>query len=827
MAIPQQLGYFKLLEEIGRGGMGSVWRALDPTLNREVAIKVLREEMARDPKFMADFLQEARNAAAISHPHIAQVYLVGDAGGQYYIVMELLRGRSLRQILEAGGALDEERALDIIIQVSDALRAAYKQQMIHGDIKPANIFITEDQGAKVLDFGLAKLANVEVTADQRGIWGSPYYISPERVGQKAEDFRSDVYSLGATLFHALTGRPPFDAEDPSELALKRLNEKPPLLRDLDPKITEKTEQVVNKMLNKSILMRYLDYEALLKDLSEAKMEATAQRLGVDLHALEHPQPLIPTIPPPPPRSKKSPIPIIIGVSIAVVAIVAAVAFVLWHSHSTPSNTAVPPGPVEPPPPKPRPKLPPPKPPPPVRSSGAAIVACWLLHGGGGDISVNGHTLSFVGDPTFAQGRSGLALSLNGVDQYAQTAGMVLDTSKPFSVTAWVTWNGGPSHSPSFISQDGMGSSVFSLGKRKNAGFCFALKRTFLQTAEVESTTALLRNTWYHVVGVFTGTSIKLYVDGKLAATESISSPYFTAGPMIVGADLLNDKRSDYWGGMINEVKVFNRALSDAEVEEMAAVLPPAVSNPSPGTAAPSTVVTSKVTTVLSTNATSPGTGAKTPPSSNAEAKLVRSVVALVTNLWFTCDFQTALAKCNDLDQQLTTPEGKQALQTPLAVAKRLADFKTQLTADFQRQRYYGGNLTNRNGVATMSSGMVTDATDTELIASAAYGELREQWADIKPESLVRAAEFYADATASKEPTEKRAKRHFQLMVFCKQFQLDCLARQHSIEANRLDPSLNAETTLIWGRIPLACSQSAWSRPPPASRRPRPRPNPRR
>ena len=326
MPVPRQLSYFELQEEIGRGGMGSVWRAKDPTLDREVAIKVLRDERAGDPKFVADFLQEARNAAAISHPHIAQVYLVGDAGGQYYIVMELLRGRSFRQILEAEGQLDEERALDVAIQVADALRAAYKRQMIHGDIKPANIFITEDQEAKVLDFGLAKLANVEVTDTGGSTWGSPYYISPERVGQKAEDFRSDVYSLGATLFHALAGRPPFDAEDPTQLAVKRLNEKPPLLRDLNPEITAKTEQVVNKMLNKSIMMRYLDYDALLADLSEAKTEAMAKRLGVDLHPEEF---QLPELAPPP---RKSRLPWII-VSVLGVIIIAALAFFFLQKWS--------------------------------------------------------------------------------------------------------------------------------------------------------------------------------------------------------------------------------------------------------------------------------------------------------------------------------------------------------------------------------------------------------------------------------------------------------------------------------------------------------------
>ena len=314
MALSPKLGHFKLLEEIGHGGMGTIFRAFDPTLNREVAIKVLRENLASDPKFLNDFLAEARNAAAISHPNIVQVHFVGEEAGQYYIVMELLKGRTLRDITEKDGPMDEERALDLMLNAVEGLRAAYKNQMIHGDIKPANILITENLGAKILDFGLAKLANVEVAPGQ-GVWGSPYYISPERVGQKAEDFRSDIYSLGATLFQTLTGRPPFEAETPEELAVKRLNEKPPLLRDLNPNITRKTEEVVNKMLNKSIFLRYRDYDALLDDLKEAKTEATAKRLGVDLHAKPiPPQPSGPVAP------KKSLLQILIAVGVLVITI---------------------------------------------------------------------------------------------------------------------------------------------------------------------------------------------------------------------------------------------------------------------------------------------------------------------------------------------------------------------------------------------------------------------------------------------------------------------------------------------------------------------------
>ncbi len=345
MPISQKLGHFNILEEVGKGGMGMVFLAFDPTLNREVAIKVLRDDLSRDQKFVDDFLQEARAAASISHPHIVQIYFVGEESGQYYIVMELLRGRTLREIIEKDGPLNEERALDLTIEVVEGLRAAYKNQMIHGDIKPANIFIADDVGAKVLDFGLAKLANVEV-AEGGEIWGSPYYISPERVGQKAEDFRSDVYSLGATLFHSLAGRPPFEAETADELAAKRLNEKPPLLREINPTLTTKTEQVINKMLSKSIFLRYRDYDALMEDLREAKTEATAKRLGVDLH----PEQLRPPQAVPPPE--KSVMPLVIG-GIAIVVIVAILAFIVWPKKKPSSSTPMPVPAVEP---TPRPEL---------------------------------------------------------------------------------------------------------------------------------------------------------------------------------------------------------------------------------------------------------------------------------------------------------------------------------------------------------------------------------------------------------------------------------------------------------------------------------------
>ena len=263
-----KLGHFELLEQIGKGGMAAVFRAYDPSLNRKVAIKLLDEELARqDPQFVENFIHEAQSAAAINHPNIVQIYFVGEENGIYYIAMELLEGRSLDEMIKDQGPLSESSVLQIGTQVADALHAAYANHMIHGDIKPQNIFITDNGSAKLLDFGLAKMANIEVVTETDGsVWGSAYYISPERVGHKAEDFRSDIYSLGATLFHALVGHPPFDADTPEELAQKRLNENAPSLRKINPEISAKTEQIIARMLNKSTFLRYLDYNSLLEDL---------------------------------------------------------------------------------------------------------------------------------------------------------------------------------------------------------------------------------------------------------------------------------------------------------------------------------------------------------------------------------------------------------------------------------------------------------------------------------------------------------------------------------------------------------------------------------
>ncbi|MGB8352963.1 MAG: protein kinase [Chthoniobacteraceae bacterium] len=326
-----KLGHFELHDQIGQGGMGTVFRAFDPSLNRNVAIKLLDEELAQNSKFVEEFIREAQNAAAISHPNIVQIYFVGEHENNYYLVMELLTGHSLSAIVEQDGPLAEVLALRVAIEIAEALKAAYtSNQMIHGDVKPQNIFVTYDHGSKLLDFGLAKLANVEVTVSD-GVWGSAYYVSPERIGQKAEDFRSDIYSLGATIFEALVGRPPFDAPTVEELASKRLLEKPPLLRTINPNISKRTETVINKMLAKSPLLRHLDYDSLISDLRKAEASAmggatpSSDTAPLGGRTTGH----IPVV-----VARKSQLPLIITICTTVLLIGGALAFVMLKKNTS-------------------------------------------------------------------------------------------------------------------------------------------------------------------------------------------------------------------------------------------------------------------------------------------------------------------------------------------------------------------------------------------------------------------------------------------------------------------------------------------------------------
>jgi len=237
MVVGKFLGDYELLEVMGRGGMGVVYRALDRGLARSVALKILRKDQAQNG-FLSELEAEAAVTASINHPHVVKVFTTGTMQGRFFIAMELVDKGTLDQLIELQGRVGEAQALEIASQMAQGLRAAHQHGLIHRDVKPGNILFADAHTAKIVDFGLAIMEEAAKGSDE--IWGTPYYVSPERLDQKPEDFRSDIYSLGATIFHALAGRPPFEAENATMVALKHLKNQAVSLQAFAPWVSGST-----------------------------------------------------------------------------------------------------------------------------------------------------------------------------------------------------------------------------------------------------------------------------------------------------------------------------------------------------------------------------------------------------------------------------------------------------------------------------------------------------------------------------------------------------------------------------------------------------------
>ena len=258
---------YEILEKIGNGGMATVYKAKCHVLNRFVAVKVLKDEYTTDAEFIRRFNIEAQSAAGLTHPNIVSVYDVGHEDNVYYIVMELIQGKTLKQIINEDGALPWKWSVNIAIQIASALEAAHKNNIIHRDIKPHNIIITEDGVAKVTDFGIAKaVSNSTITAFGTTI-GSVHYFSPEHAKGGFTDAKSDLYSLGVVMYEMLTGRVPFDADTPVSIALKHMQEKPVEPIKLNPSIPFSVNQIILKAMQKDPSYRYQSATEMIKDLT--------------------------------------------------------------------------------------------------------------------------------------------------------------------------------------------------------------------------------------------------------------------------------------------------------------------------------------------------------------------------------------------------------------------------------------------------------------------------------------------------------------------------------------------------------------------------------
>ena len=265
----KQFNNYRLVELLGEGGMGSVFKAVDCNLNRNVALKILKKECSANEEERAMLAEEARITASINHPHVVKVFLFGEDHGQFYLAMELVGKGTLDHLMNLQRRVGEAQMLEVGIQIAEGLEAALDCGLIHRDIKPGNILFADSHTAKLVDFGLAIVMD-EAASKIGEIWGTPYYIAPEKLDNLPEDFRSDIYSLGGTMFHALSGRPPYEAETASMVALKQLKSQPVSLQAFAPDVSSETAYVINRMLAKSPADRYGSYRELIEHLSYAR-----------------------------------------------------------------------------------------------------------------------------------------------------------------------------------------------------------------------------------------------------------------------------------------------------------------------------------------------------------------------------------------------------------------------------------------------------------------------------------------------------------------------------------------------------------------------------
>ena len=277
---------YEIVKSIGEGGMANVYLAVDLILNRKVAIKILRGDLANDEKFIRRFQREALAASSLSHPNIVEMYDVGEDNGNYYIVMEYIEGKTLKQLLKKRGHLTVGEAVDIMLQITDGMVHAHDSYIIHRDLKPQNIMIQEDGQIKITDFGIAMALNSTQLTQTNSVMGSVHYLPPEQASGKGSTIKSDIYSMGILFYELLTGVLPFKGDNAVEIALKQMKEAIPSVRKQNPNIPQSVENIIIRATAKNPKNRYNDTREMYNDL---KTCLDKDRQNVDRIVFKYPE----------------------------------------------------------------------------------------------------------------------------------------------------------------------------------------------------------------------------------------------------------------------------------------------------------------------------------------------------------------------------------------------------------------------------------------------------------------------------------------------------------------------------------------------------------
>lgn len=259
-------GRYKVIRSLGEGGMADVYLALDTILNREVAIKILRGELSADPVALLRFQREASAVSKLNHPNVVDVYDVGESEGHHYIVMEYVRGRTLKQLILQRGAIEKKEAVDIMLQLTSAIQHAHQNAIIHRDVKPQNVLVKDDGTIKITDFGIALAHDAVQLTQSNAILGSAHYLAPETTKGEPATNQIDVYALGIVFYELLSGSVPFTGENPVQIAMKHLRETIPSVRDFNPTLPQSIENIIIKATAKNRNLRYQSVDQMQNDL---------------------------------------------------------------------------------------------------------------------------------------------------------------------------------------------------------------------------------------------------------------------------------------------------------------------------------------------------------------------------------------------------------------------------------------------------------------------------------------------------------------------------------------------------------------------------------
>lgn len=282
---------YMLVSPIGEGGMADVYLAIDTILNREVAVKILRGELSKDPVTLLRFQREANAVSKLNHPNVVDVYDVGEFDGRHYIIMEYIRGRTLKQLISQRGALHKEEAVNIMIQLTSAVEHAHENNIIHRDIKPQNVLVKDDGTVKITDFGIALAHDTVQLTQSDAVLGSAHYLAPETTRGETPTNQVDIYALGIVFYELVTGNVPFHGENPVQIAMKHLREDIPDVCDFNPTLPQSIENIITKATVKNRALRYHSARDMLHDLQSALLPQYANVAKLTFEE-EHPDPTV-------------------------------------------------------------------------------------------------------------------------------------------------------------------------------------------------------------------------------------------------------------------------------------------------------------------------------------------------------------------------------------------------------------------------------------------------------------------------------------------------------------------------------------------------------